>query len=54
MFILLRFTVKRGGDGASEEIDDDAESANFELAGNERVTGALLGRRDGFTRGKDA
>jgi hypothetical protein len=39
---MNRFTIKRGGDGASEEIGDGAQSANFELAGDERVTPALL------------
>jgi len=50
---MNRFTVKRGGDGTSEEIDDDPESAKFELAGDERVTPALLVLCDGSAGGKD-
>jgi len=50
---MNRFTIKRGGDGTSEEIDDDPESANFELAGDERVTPALLVLCDGSAGGRD-
>jgi hypothetical protein len=50
---MNRFTVKRGGDGASEEIGDDAQSANFELAGDEGVTLALLVPSDGYVGGRD-
>ena len=50
---MNRFTVKRGGDGALEEIDDDPEDANFELANDERVTPALLVLCDGSPGGRD-
>ena len=50
---MNRFTVKRGGDGASEEIEDDPEGANFELASDERVTLALLVLCDGSAGGRD-
>ena len=48
---MNRFTVKRGGDGALEGIDDDPEDTNFELASDERVTPALWVLRDGSARG---
>ena len=50
---MNRFTVKRGGDGTWEEIDDDAQSADFELAGDERATLALLVLCDGSAGGRD-
>jgi hypothetical protein len=49
---MNRFTAKGGGDWVLEEVDDD-ERANFELAGDERVALASLGRCDGSAGGKD-